>query len=83
GKVISGLDRVPGDTLVFHAGTAINDAGQTVTAGGRVLAGVGRGGTVTAARKAAYAVVDAISFDGAEHRTDIAARAVVSATMRF
>ncbi len=44
-----------------------------VTAGGRVLAVVGTGSDVAAARAAAYAGVAEISFDGAQHRTDIAA----------
>ncbi len=46
---------------------------QLVTAGGRVLAVVGTGPDVAAARAAAYAGVAKISFDGAQHRTDIAA----------
>ena len=57
---------------VVHAGTALRD-GDLVTAGGRVLAVVGTGPDVEAARAAAYAGVAAISFDGAQHRTDIAA----------
>ena len=38
-----------------------------------MLAVVGTGPDVAAARAAAYAGVAAISFDGAQHRTDIAA----------
>jgi phosphoribosylamine--glycine ligase len=76
GDVITGadaaeaLDRVHVD----HAGTALRD-GELVTAGGRVLAVVGTGPDVEAARAAAYAGVAEISFDGAQHRTDIAAGA--------
>ena len=40
---------------------------------GRVLAVVGTGPDVDAARTAAYAGVALITFDGAQHRTDIAA----------
>jgi len=36
GKVITGLDELPPDVLVFHAGTALSD-GKLVTSGGRVL----------------------------------------------
>jgi phosphoribosylamine--glycine ligase len=57
---------------VIHAGTALRD-GQLVTAGGRVLAVVGTGPDVEAARRAAYDGVGRIAFDGAQHRTDIAA----------
>jgi phosphoribosylamine--glycine ligase len=38
-----------------------------------VLAVVATGGSVAQARAAAYDGVAAISFDGAQHRTDIAA----------
>ncbi|HEX5861283.1 MAG TPA: phosphoribosylamine--glycine ligase [Nocardioides sp.] len=57
---------------VIHAGTAL--AGDDlVTAGGRVLAVIGTGRSVSSAREAAYAGVGAIHFEGAQHRTDIAA----------
>ncbi len=74
GDVITGVadaDALDG-VHVVHAGTALRD-GDLVTAGGRVLAVVGTGADVEAARAAAYAGVAAISFDGAQHRTDIAA----------
>ena len=61
---------------VYHAGTALNDAGALVTAGGRVLAVTGRGRDLAVARKLAYAGVGEVSFDGAQHRTDIAAAAL-------
>ncbi|MDO9457250.1 phosphoribosylamine--glycine ligase [Nocardioides sp.] len=57
---------------VIQAGTALS-AGDLVTAGGRVLAVVATGGSLAEARAAAYGGVAAISFDGAQHRTDIAA----------
>jgi phosphoribosylamine--glycine ligase len=75
GKPIAGLDRVPGDVKVFHAGTRL-DGGRVVTDGGRVLCVVGAGTTVRAARDAAYAGVGAISWDGAFYRSDIAHRAL-------
>ena len=59
---------------VIHAGTALVDD-QVVTAGGRVLAVVATGDSLAEARTAAYEGVGAISFDGAQHRTDIALRA--------
>jgi phosphoribosylamine--glycine ligase len=74
GDVISGIDAAEAldGVHVIHAGTALRD-GSLVTAGGRVLAVVGTGRDVEAARAAAYAGVAEISFDGAQHRTDIAA----------
>ena len=69
GDVISGLDGVPAE--VFHAGTAERD-GDVVTAGGRVLGVTALGDDRAAARAAAYAAADMISFDGAQLRRDIA-----------
>ena len=74
GLPISGLDAVTPDTLVFHAGTRLEDA-RLVTAGGRVLAVTGTGATVAEARIRAYARADQIDFDGAVRRNDIAATA--------
>ncbi|WP_432477720.1 phosphoribosylamine--glycine ligase [Nocardioides sp. GXQ0305] len=74
GDVITGVEAAesrPG-VHVIHAGTAERD-GDLVTSGGRVLAVVGLGDDVAAARDAAYAGVAAIDFPGAQHRTDIAA----------
>ena len=65
-----------GSVTVYQAGTARNEAGTLVTDGGRVLAVTGRGRDLAGARKLAYAGVGEIAFDGAQHRTDIAAAAL-------
>jgi len=73
GDVMTGLDTAEGveGVHVIHAGTAI--AGEDlVTAGGRVLAVIGTGTDIAAARASAYRGVDCIAFSGAQHRTDIA-----------
>jgi phosphoribosylamine---glycine ligase len=70
GDVISGIDEVPDDTVVFQAGTAL-EAGHTITAGGRVLTVTGLGVDIHAARERAYAAAQAISFEGSQMRTDI------------
>jgi phosphoribosylamine--glycine ligase len=69
--VIAGLDRVPADVELTHAGTAERD-GEIVTAGGRVLNVTALGDGVPAARAAAYAAAGAIAFDGMQMRRDIA-----------
>ncbi len=77
GKIITGLDaanRLP-NTKVFHAGTALKD-GQIVTNGGRVLGVTALGKDLKAAQAAAYAAVEAIHFEGAHFRRDIAAKAM-------
>ena len=79
GTPIAGLDRVPDDVLVFHAGTRRDDDGRVVTAGGRVLTVVGRGPNLPAARERAYAGAEAISFQGMHSRRDIAAPAASEA----
>ena len=73
GKTIAGLDALPEGVLVFHAATSISPGGAILTSGGRVLTVVGRGPDLAAARQRAYAGVAAIEFDGAFHRSDIAA----------
>jgi phosphoribosylamine--glycine ligase len=72
GQAITGLDRLPRGVLAFHAGTALA-GGALVTAGGRVLNIVGRGGTLAAARTHAYRGAAQIQFDGMQCRTDIGA----------
>jgi phosphoribosylamine--glycine ligase len=73
GVLIGGLDRLPEDGLVFHAGTDMRD-GKVVTAGGRVLTAVGRGADLASARELAYRTAAAVTFEGAFFRRDIAAR---------
>lgn len=76
GKVIRGIanaDALP-QTKVFHAGTALS-GGEVVTNGGRVLGVTAWAKDLAAARTAAYAAVERISFEGAHYRRDIAAKA--------
>jgi phosphoribosylamine--glycine ligase len=77
GDVIAGLRDVPGDVEVTHAGTA-ERGDDVVTAGGRVLNVTALGRSAAAARDAAYAAADVISFDGMQMRRDIAAAEAVA-----
>ena len=70
GDVVSGLENV-GDARVYHAGTAKNAAGEFETNGGRVLAVVARGSDRESARATVYSEAGKVSFDGAQHRSDI------------
>jgi phosphoribosylamine--glycine ligase len=63
-----------GALLCFHAGTKRASGGGYETAGGRVVTFVGRGPSLTDAREAAYAGVDAASLERAQVRRDIATR---------
>jgi phosphoribosylamine--glycine ligase len=77
GKAISGIEAANAlpNTKVFHAGTAAKD-GQIVTNGGRVLGVTAWARDLRAARDAAYAAVERISFEGAQFRRDIGAKAL-------
>ncbi|HEX2403078.1 MAG TPA: phosphoribosylglycinamide synthetase C domain-containing protein, partial [Acidimicrobiia bacterium] len=73
GASIQGVDAVPDDVLVFHAGTK-SDGKRLLVDGGRVLDLVGIGSSVTEARDRAYEAVEAVGWPGMQHRTDIAAQ---------
>jgi phosphoribosylamine---glycine ligase len=75
GLPIRGIEEAErsGSVEVFHAGTARDDDGRLVTAGGRVLAVTALGPSVSEARALAYAAADRIAFDGLHRRGDIAA----------
>jgi phosphoribosylamine--glycine ligase len=70
------VDAGEGTAYVLHAGTALDDDGALVSAGGRVLSVVGTGPTLEQARHRAYAAVGRIELAGSHHRTDIARRAI-------
>jgi phosphoribosylamine---glycine ligase len=74
GVPISGLELLPDDVQVTHAGTALGDGGRLVTAGGRVLNVTALGRGPEDARSSAYAAARMISFEGAQMRGDIAGR---------
>ena len=72
GSRITGVDEAErAGALVFHAGTALH-GDRLVTNGGRILGVTSVGDTVAAARDAAYAAADLITFDGVRRRDDIA-----------
>ena len=75
--VISGLENASASDLkVFHAGTALNDNGDVITSGGRVLCITALGDSVSAAQKRAYEGLKQVSWEQAYFRTDIGHRAV-------
>ncbi|MBP6216675.1 MAG: phosphoribosylamine--glycine ligase [Luteimonas sp.] len=84
GDVIEGLPSVRpapasgrgSEAKVFHAGTALDAAGNVVSAGGRVLCVAALGDSVSDAQRNAYAGVDAIHWAHEFHRHDIGWRAI-------
>lgn len=73
GDVITGIEAANAleGVHVDHAGTVATDRGIE-TAGGRVLAVVALGEDLADARERAYSGVGAISWEGAQNRSDIA-----------
>lgn len=78
GKVILGVEDANDmkNAMVFHAGTAVNQDGELVTNGGRVLNMVALGDTFEEARNRAYEACDAINFEGKQFRSDIGKKAL-------
>ncbi|UQZ91135.1 phosphoribosylamine--glycine ligase [Deltaproteobacteria bacterium Smac51] len=75
GKVIT--ENVPsfvGASMAFHGGTAINEKGEIVTAGGRVITVAAKSTTLEKALDKVYARVEATFFEGRHFRRDIAHR---------
>lgn len=56
---------------VLHAGTARRDDGAVISSGGRVLSVVGTGADLSAARAAAYGLIESVRLPGSHFRTDI------------
>jgi len=75
GKVISGLENIPDDIYVFHAGTTLA-GGRLVTAGGRVLGVTAMGKNIREAIDSAYHGVRQISFENMYYRRDIGQKAL-------
>ena len=76
GEEIHGLDKLPADALVFHAGTK-RETGQLVTSGGRVLNLVGQGATLQQTIDSAYEILQQVHFDKMYFRKDIAQKGLL------
>jgi phosphoribosylamine--glycine ligase len=71
GQRISIPDDLPDGALVFHAGTAVDEAGHLVTAGGRVVAVTAVADSFESARTVSRDCADRITFEGKQFRRDI------------
>ena len=63
--------------IVFHAGTTAQADGTVANSGGRVLVVTKVAADMATAIKGAYEGVSKISWEGEQHRTDIAKRALI------
>lgn len=70
GKVISGLENLDSDIVVFHSGTKFDNE-NIVTNGGRVIGITAKGKSVKEAGEKVYENIKKINFEGMHYRKDI------------
>ena len=77
GDPITGISEADAmdEVSILHAGTRLNDSGEVLSNGGRVLSVTATGDSLSEARVRAYAALDCISLAGSHARRDIAAKA--------
>lgn len=69
-KLISGLDKTK-NSILFHAGTRMDEFGQTLTNGGRVMAISSFGNTMDEALQQSFKNAGIINFEGKYYRKDL------------
>jgi phosphoribosylamine--glycine ligase len=72
GCLVSGLNDVDKDIMLFHAGTRVNPEGNVMTSGGRILTVTATGKNLVEARNKVYKNITRIKFEGSYYRKDIA-----------
>ena len=70
GRAIS-IDGVVDESILFHAGTKIDDNGLLVTSGGRVISVSSMADSVAEALEKSYRTADKVNFEGKNLRRDI------------
>ena len=75
GAVIKGLEDIDSNTMVFHAGTKLQE-NQFVTNGGRVLLVASHGESIESACNEVYKQIEKIQSNGLFYRHDIAHKAL-------
>lgn len=70
GKVITGLENLDSDIVVFHSGTKF-DKENIVTNGGRVIGITAKGSSIKEASDKVYENIKKINFEGMHYRKDI------------
>ncbi|MCE9549374.1 phosphoribosylamine--glycine ligase [Candidatus Nomurabacteria bacterium] len=78
GKIISGIKEVATEEniVVFHAGTKLDENGNLLTNGGRVLGVSATGQNLKEALQNAYSAISKIKFEGMQYRSDIGKEAL-------
>jgi phosphoribosylamine---glycine ligase len=70
GRIITGIGNVSGST-VYHAGTQLNEEGELVTNGGRVIAVTSLGNSIEEALGLSFRNAEKIQYQGKYFRRDI------------
>jgi phosphoribosylamine---glycine ligase len=78
--VLTGLTDINREVFTFHAGTAKNEQGEFVTAGGRVLLVGAKAGSIVEAQEKVYRELEKLTCDGVFYRKDIGAKAILPVT---
>jgi phosphoribosylamine--glycine ligase len=71
GKPMQLPAQLPPDSILFHAGTRLDNAGQLLTNGGRVITATSIAATIQEAAARAKALVAQVHFEGVYFRNDI------------
>ncbi len=79
GGAITVPEETLADTILFHAGTTVDDQGALRVSGGRVLCATGLGPDVQTALEASRRLAAAVDFEGKVLRTDIGWREIARA----
>jgi phosphoribosylamine---glycine ligase len=80
GAVLTGLTDISQEVFTFHAGTDKNEAGEFVTAGGRVLLVGAKAESIVEAQGKVYRELEKLTCDGVFYRKDIGAKAIQPVT---
>lgn len=70
GKILSNLDKI-NDSLLFHAGTKLNENKEVISNGGRVIAITSFGNTLEEALSRSNKNAEILDFENKYYRTDI------------
>lgn len=76
GTVLAGLSDIEEPAYVFHAGTAVNEQGEYLTAGGRVLLVGAKADDLLEAQQKVYSELKKLSGEGVFYRKDIGSQAI-------
>ena len=78
GELIRGLDLIDPVVHIYHAGTALDENGNFVTNGGRVLFLSAKGNTLEEAKQKVYEEIKKVDSDALFYRSDIGHRVIQS-----